>query len=131
MSVKKLRLIYAAAFLLLLCTEVCIALFVHDDFVRPYIGDVLAVITVYCGGRVIFPQRFAFLSAAVMLLALCVELLQLTELSSLFGKGSFMAVLLGATFDPHDLICYGAGGAVCVICDIFMFYRKGKKNDKL
>ena len=30
--------------ILLFCTEVIIALFVHDNFIRPYFGDVLVVI---------------------------------------------------------------------------------------
>lgn len=120
---------WSAAFLVLLGIEVCIALFVHDSFVRPYIGDVLAVVTVYCGARIVFPQRFRWLSAAVLALAVCVELVQLTELSSLFGEGSFMAILLGSTFDVHDLLCYAVGGIVCLVCDILIFIRRKAKND--
>lgn len=123
------RIMWSAAFLVLLGIEVCIALFVHDSFVRPYIGDVLAVVTVYCGARIVFPQRFRWLSAAVLALAVCVELVQLTELSSLFGEGSFMAILLGSTFDVHDLLCYAIGGMICAICDILIFIRRKAKND--
>ena len=46
---KKKRAFYAAAFLILLAIEVLIALFVHDRFVRPYLGDVIVVIVVYPG----------------------------------------------------------------------------------
>ncbi len=123
------RIMWSAAFLVLLGIEVCIALFVHDSFVRPYIGDVLAVVTVYCGARIVFPQRFRWLSAAVLALAVCVELVQLTELSSLFGEGSFMSILLGSTFDVHDLLCYAIGGMICAICDILIFIRRKAKND--
>ncbi|MBQ8196302.1 MAG: DUF2809 domain-containing protein, partial [Oscillospiraceae bacterium] len=97
--------------------------------VRPYIGDVLAVVTVYCGARIVFPQRFRWLSAAVLALAVCVELVQLTDISSLFGEGSFMAILLGSTFDVHDLLCYAIGGMICAICDILIFIRRKAKND--
>ncbi len=127
---RRPRLIWAAAFVLLLAVEICIALFVHDDFVRPYIGDVLAVITVYCGVRIVFPIRLRWLSAAVLVLALCVELVQLTGLASLFGEGSFMAVLLGSVFDWRDMLCYGIGGAVCATIDLIMYTRRCK-NDKL
>ena len=123
------RIMWSVAFLVLLGIEVCIALFVHDSFVRPYIGDVLAVVTVYCGARIVFPQRFRWLSAAVLALAVCVELVQLTELSSLFGEGSFMSILLGSTFDVHDLLCYAIGGMICAICDILIFIRRKAKND--
>ena len=38
---------YGLVFLLLLGVEIVIALFVHDRFVRPYLGDVLVVWVVY------------------------------------------------------------------------------------
>ncbi len=38
---------YLSAFFILLTIEVFIALFVHDNFIRPYIGDVLVVIVIY------------------------------------------------------------------------------------
>ena len=115
---KKSRLIYAAAFIAFLAIEVCIALFVHDNFVRPYIGDVLAVVTVYCGARIVFPERIKLLSLAVLSLAAAVELLQLTGISQLFGEGSVIAIILGSTFDPIDLLCYAAGGVLTFLWDI-------------
>ncbi|MDE6031460.1 MAG: DUF2809 domain-containing protein, partial [Oscillospiraceae bacterium] len=59
------RLLYAAVFAVLFGVEVVIALFVHDRFVRPYLGDVLAVVTVYCGARIIFVNKPRFLSVWV------------------------------------------------------------------
>ena len=43
-------------FLALLATEVLIALFVHDDFVRPYLGDVLVVPVIFFLLRAAFPE---------------------------------------------------------------------------
>ena len=40
----KKRLWYLGVFGLILAIEVCIALFVHDDFIRPYVGDVLVTV---------------------------------------------------------------------------------------
>ena len=34
-------------FMIFLAIEVLIALYVHDDFVRPYLGDVLVVVVLY------------------------------------------------------------------------------------
>jgi hypothetical protein len=42
---------YALAALIIFAIEVCIALFVHDGFIRPYVGDVLAVALVYAALR--------------------------------------------------------------------------------
>lgn len=48
---KNKRVFYALAFALLMATEFVIALFVHDDFIRPYVGDILVVplIIAFCG----------------------------------------------------------------------------------
>ena len=109
LSNTKKRLLYAAAFVLLFVTEVIIALFVHDRFVRPYLGDVLAVVTVYCGARIVFVSKQPFLSVWV------------TDLSE--RVGSVFAVILGATFDFADLLCYAVGGILAAIWDYWR-YRK-------
>lgn len=44
---------YALAFGLLLLLEALIAVFVHDRFVRPYLGDVLVVVLLYCLARAV------------------------------------------------------------------------------
>lgn len=129
MSNGKIRLIYAAAFVLLLGIEVCIALFVHDSFVRPYIGDVLVAVVVYCAARIVFPWRFWLMSAVVFLFAATVELVQLTPLSQMFPEGGFIATVLGSTFDPKDLLCYAAGSILCLLWDIFIVRKC--RNDKL
>ena len=41
------RIGYAIATVILLLIEVLIAVYVHDAFVRPYIGDVLVVVVIY------------------------------------------------------------------------------------
>ena len=128
MSKLKMRLLYAAAFVVLLGIEVCIALFVHDSFVRPYIGDVLVVVVVYCAARIVFPAQFRWMSAAVFVFAAAVELVQLTDFSSLFPEGGLIATVLGSTFDPKDLLCYAVGCVFCALWDVFFIWRK-LKND--
>lgn len=51
----QLRLVYSAAAVALFCVEVAIAAFVNDSFVRPYIGDVLAILLVYTALRAATP----------------------------------------------------------------------------
>lgn len=111
----KKRLISAAIFAVVLGAEILIALFVHDSFVRPYIGDVLAVICVYFFARIFLPGKPRFLSVYVTLFAFCVELVQLTALSEILPR--VLAVIVGGTFDYTDLLCYLIGGAACFIAD--------------
>ncbi len=47
MSIK-LKYNYLAYFVMLFFMEVLIALYLHDDFIRPFFGDVLVVILMYC-----------------------------------------------------------------------------------
>lgn len=53
---KTRRIIYAICFLLLFLTEVYIALYVHDDFIRPYIGDMLVTMLICCFCRMFIPK---------------------------------------------------------------------------
>ena len=56
----KLRIEYAIVFILLLLIEVFIALFVHDKFIRPYVGDALVVIVLYFAVRIIIPKAVSY-----------------------------------------------------------------------
>ena len=46
---------YLAASIIVFIIELIIALYVHDRIIRPYIGDTLVVVTVYCFVRVFVP----------------------------------------------------------------------------
>lgn len=116
----KKRLIFGLTALAVLGIEVLIAVFVHDSFVRPYLGDVLAVVFVWLGLRVLFSEKPRYMSLAAFGIAVAVELLQLTNLSELFGKGSVFSVIVGGTFDFADILCYFCGGVFCFIIDIVL-----------
>lgn len=110
----KKRLINIGIFLAALGVEILIALFVHDNFIRPYVGDVLAVICVYFLLRIIF-LKTRYLSIPVTLFAFCVELIQITNLSELLPRP--LDIIVGGTFDFIDLLCYLIGGGICFFID--------------
>ena len=115
MSMKK-RLPYLLGFTAVLVIELCIGIFVRDDFVRPYVGDVLVTVLLCCLGRMVFPDRFPWLPAAVFLFAVAVECVQLFSIPAL--EDTVWGVLLGSTFDGADILCYGIGCASFVILDL-------------
>ncbi|MBR1811739.1 MAG: DUF2809 domain-containing protein [Clostridia bacterium] len=125
---KQLRLYYCVAAVLLLGIEVCIALFVHDAFVRPYVGDALVVIVIYCLIRIVFPRNPKLLPLYVFLFSAGVEFLQYFDFVNLLGLGHirFFRVLIGATFDGMDILCYAVG---CLFLGIYeiIIYNKRKK----
>ena len=105
------RIAYGIAAAILLITEVLIALYVHDSFIRPYIGDVLVVIVIYTFIRIFIPERCRLLPLWVFLFAVGVEMLQFVHIVELLGlkDNRFFSLLVGSVFDIKDIICYAAG----------------------
>lgn len=124
----KKRLYYFLAFILLLAVEIFIALFVHDRFVRPYIGDVLVVIVLYFLVRIFVPEGCRWLPVLIFLFATGVELLQYFRLVERLGLSDnrLMRTLLGSVFDVKDILCYGVG---CMLLQIGQWvYRRNFQN---
>ncbi len=117
---KKLKLTYFLIFITLLMTEVFIALFVHDSFVRPYIGDVLVVGVICAFLRIFIPDRIRLLPILTSAFAAGVELLQLVDYVDTIGLSNsrFFSILLGRTFDVRDIVCYAVGGLIFFAAEI-------------
>lgn len=121
------RLFYAIATFILLVTEVLIALFVHDGFVRPYVGDVLVVAVIYTFIRIFVPEKCPLLPLFVFIFAAAVEVSQYFRLVELLGLGNnrFFRVLIGSVFDWKDILCYAIG---CLILGAYeIIIRKKRK----
>ena len=105
---------YALCFAGIFLTEVLIALFVRDDFIRPYGGDILVTVLICCFMRILFPEGVRLLPVWVFLLAAAVEIGQAFDFVSLMGLGeiAFFQILLGSTFSWADMLCYAAGCAL-------------------
>ena len=110
---NRIRLGYAAAFAAILIVEVLIALFVRDDFIRPYGGDILVTVLICCFGRIFFPTGARLLPLWVFFFAAAVEFGQYFDFVTMLGLGdsAFFRILLGSTFSWADIVCYGVGCA--------------------
>lgn len=117
----RLRAAYAVLSCLLLAVEVCIALFVRDDFVRPYVGDMLVTLLLCCLVRVVFVHWPRLLPVWVFLFAAAVEVGQYFDFVALLGlDGSrFFSILLGRSFSWADIACYAVG------CLLFLPIARG------
>ena len=122
---KKLRIIYGVAFLLIFATEIFIALYVRDDFIRPYVGDMLVAVLICCFVRFLILEKFGMLPLFVFLFSLLVEIGQYFDFVKLLGLDNnvFISTLLGRTFSFADIICYGIGCAVFTVLD-YIIKRK-------
>lgn len=110
---------YALAAVILLAIEVVIALYVRDRFVRPHLGDTLAVLLVYCGLRAATRIGIVPTATAAFAVAALVELGQLVGILDLLGwRDSPLArTLLGTGFDWKDFLAYAAGAIVAVMAE--------------
>lgn len=108
---KNKRVLYGMFFFGLLAIEVCIALFVHDSFIRPYVGDMLVTLLLCCMCRVLIPDQVRFLPLLVFLAAACVEIGQYFDIVALLGLADnrLISIALGRTFSWMDLVCYAVG----------------------
>ena len=123
---KKLRFTYCGIFIILLVSEVVIALFVNDRFIRPYVGDILVIGVICAFFRMFVPDRIRTLPLLTSAFAAGVELLQYFDFVSLLGLSDnrFSSILLGRTFDPKDIVCYVVGGVVFLAAEIFARRKK-------
>ncbi len=113
------RINYLFATILLLLVEVGIALFVRDSFVRPYLGDVLVVILLYCFVMTFLNLRPLTAALGVLLFAFTIEILQFFDTVELLGlQGNKIAeTLLGNHFDWKDMLAYVVGVALILLFD--------------
>ena len=120
---KKLRTTYAVIFGVLLLTEIIIALFVHDNFVRPYIGDVLVTVLLCCLCRIVIPKGVPLLPLYVFIFAALVEIAQYFDVVKLLSleNNAFISTIIGRTFSFIDLLCYAVG------CLLFVTTESGVK----
>lgn len=104
-------LTYLLIFFGLLATEIVIALFVNDAFIRPYVGDMLVTLLLCCLCRVIVPDKVRLLPVYVFVFAACVEIGQYFDLVALLGltDNRIISIALGRTFSWMDLVCYAVG----------------------
>lgn len=116
---KSKRSIYLLAFCGLLATEIVIALFVNDAFVRPYVGDMLVTLLLCCLCRVIIPDKVRLLPVYVFIFAAGVEIGQYFDLVALLGleDNRILSIALGRTFSWLDLGCYAVGCAAAYFLD--------------
>ena len=106
--------------------EVLIALYVKDDFVRPYVGDYLVVMLIYCAVRTFIKANPVKVAIAVLLFAYMIELLQYFRIVDRLGlSGNPVAkTVIGYGFEWWDMLAYTLG----VLTILLVEYRLKNKN---
>jgi hypothetical protein len=97
--------------ILLLLIEVFIAVYIHDRFVRPYIGDLLVVILIYCFLKNFWNASVLKVAVSVLLFAFAVEASQYFNLINHLGlqNSRLSKIILGSSFHWFDMLAYTLG----------------------
>ena len=105
--------------LLIFMTEVLIALYINDTFIRPYIGDVLVVILIYCFIKSFFKCSINAVALFVLIFSFTVEFLQYVNIVDKLGLGNYKVarIVIGTSFSWADLICYTVGIGIVILVE--------------
>ncbi|WP_373511565.1 DUF2809 domain-containing protein [Persicitalea sp.] len=97
--------------IILFLIEVFIALYVHDNFIRPFFGDFLVVILVYCFIRSFLSISVIAASILALLFSYFVEILQYLNIVETLGlqKSKLARTVLGTSFAWEDIVAYTLG----------------------
>lgn len=99
--------------------EVGIALYVRDNFVRPYVGDYVVVMLIYCAVRTFIKANPVKIAIAVLLFAYLVEVLQYFRIVDQLGlTGNTLAkTVIGYGFEWLDMLAYTLGVLTIVLIE--------------
>ncbi len=107
---------------LLFITEALIALYLHDAWMRPYGGDYLVVILLYCIAKSFFNTPALPTAGYVLVVAYVIEISQYFHFINLIGlQNSHLArILLGTSFSFTDILMYTLGILTVIVMENFI-----------
>jgi glucan phosphoethanolaminetransferase (alkaline phosphatase superfamily) len=117
----KLNKTYLFLTLILFITEVFIGLYLHDQLIRPFGGDLLVVILIYCFVKSFFNTPWLKTAISTLIFSYIVEVSQYFNLLNHLGlqNSKAAAILLGHSFSCGDMLCYTIGIAIVMITELF------------
>ncbi len=110
---------YFVLALFLLGIEVYIGLYMHDAIIRPFGGDFLVVILLYCLVKSFTNFPVLLIAGWVLVFAYAVEISQYFHLVTMLGlqRSKLAALLLGTSFSFIDLLTYTLGILLVIIVE--------------
>ena len=112
--------------IILFLAEVFIAVFVHDEIIRPHIGDLLVVILIYYFLRSFLNIAVWKIALFTLLFSYTVETLQYFKIVDLLGLGhsKLARIIIGTSFSWLDILAYTLGIGIVLIIENFATRRK-------
>jgi hypothetical protein len=112
--------------------EVGIAVFIDDNFIRPYFGDFLVVVLLYCAVRSVLQIPTAIAAFGVLIFSYIIETAQYVNFVAEFGlaDSKIANVVLGNSFAWADIWAYTGGFLAVLVVEHFRGKpENGPKNN--
>ncbi|MDP3679941.1 MAG: DUF2809 domain-containing protein [Flavobacterium sp.] len=121
---------YFAFTIFLFLLETVIALFVHDNFIRPYFGDFLVVMLLYCFLKSFINVSVWAAAGLVLLFSFAIETAQYFNMVEKLGLQHYKIakVVLGNSFAWMDLLAYVLGILAVISIEKFIPKQENKKQ---
>ncbi|SFE08325.1 Protein of unknown function [Chitinophaga sp. CF118] len=102
---------YFISAVLLFTIEIIIALYVHDAIIRPYGGDFLVVILIYCLAKSFVNTTVTTAVIVVLLFSYLTEALQYFHIVNILGlrHSKIACIIIGTNFAWTDILMYTLG----------------------
>jgi hypothetical protein len=112
---------YTIAAILLFVIELVIALYFHDEFIRPYFGDFLVIILLYCTVKAVVNLPVITTALGVLVFAYLIEILQYFDIVHRIGLGgsAVATTVIGTTFQWGDIVAYTLGTIAIMLIERF------------
>lgn len=113
---------YFILVLVLFAVELFIGIYVHDTIIRPYGGDFLVVMLIYCFIKTFFNFKDLPTAIGVLIFSFIIEALQYVHIvDKLSLQGSkFARIIIGTSFSWTDTLSYTCGIAVVIVLEIWL-----------
>jgi hypothetical protein len=108
--------------------EVLIALYVRDQFIRPYFGDFLVVILLYCFVKSFLNLGVINPALIVLVFSYVIETLQYFHWLQHMGleKSKIARVIMGSSFAWNDIVAYTLG--IVFVIGVEKYLQTGEKT---
>lgn len=102
---------YFVLTILFFLIELLIALYIRDGFIRPYAGDFLVVILLYCFFKTFLNASVRAIALSVLLFAYAIETAQYYQLVYRLGfqNHRVLRIVIGTSFEWSDIVAYTLG----------------------
>lgn len=112
---------YFILFVVLLIVEIFIAIYIHDGFIRPFVGDLLVVILIYSFVMSFIGSNYIYIAVLTLVFAYIVELGQYYHVIDLLEiDNKIFRIALWNSFDWMDLLAYTVWITIVVLVEKYI-----------